>query len=156
MSPLPHQNERGEAIMVDVGSKDETARQAEACGRINLRPETLAALQQGSVTKGDAFSVARIAAIQAVKRTAELIPLCHPLPIDAVEIAITPDSLGVSLSVTVRTHGRTGVEMEALTGVSIGLLALYDMVKSIDRDARIEAIELRSKSGGRSGAWARS
>jgi len=141
--------------MVDVGEKPVTRRVAAARGEVRLSKEAYAALAAGSLAKGDALAVARIAAIQAAKRTSEIVPLCHPVPLDSVSVEIELDPVRRSARISVRatTDARTGVEMEALTGVAAAALAIYDMVKGIDRGCRIEAIELVEKSGGRSGAW---
>jgi cyclic pyranopterin phosphate synthase len=146
-----HFDAAGQAQMVDVGGKDVSRRVARAAGRIRMRPETLALIGEGRASKGDVLGVARIAAIQAAKRTAELIPLAHPLPLThvAVEFTFEPDALAIE--VTAETLDRTGVEMEALTAASIGLLTVYDMCKAVDRGMRIEGIHLLEKSGGRSG-----
>ncbi|MET0166105.1 MAG: cyclic pyranopterin monophosphate synthase MoaC [Vicinamibacterales bacterium] len=154
---LTHFDGRGQAQMVDVGEKAETHRVARAAGRIRMQPETLARIVEGSATKGDVLGVARIAAIQAAKRTSELIPLCHPLAINKVAVefdAIAQDHV-VECRATVETFGRTGVEMEALTAVAVGLLTIYDMCKAVDRGMRLENIELREKRGGKSGSWLR-
>lgn len=147
--------------MVDVGSKDVTRRVARAGGRIVMRAATLAAIRAGTARKGDVLGIARIAAIQASKRTAELIPLAHPLPLTrvSVEFACDARASAVSIEVTAETIARTGVEMEALTAVAAGLLTIYDMCKAADRGMRIEAVRLLEKSGGKSGrfvaeAWA--
>ncbi len=139
--------------MVDVAAKDVTKRVARAAGRIVMRPETLARVLAGSTKKGDVLGVARIAAIQAAKRTSELIPLCHPLPLTRVGVEFAPDAAAssIAIEVTAETVARTGVEMEALTAAAIGLLAIYDMCKAIDRAMRIDAVRLVEKSGGRSG-----
>ena len=139
--------------MVDVGGKDVTARVARAGGRIAMRPETLVVIRAGAAGKGDVLGVARIAAIQAAKRTAELIPLAHPLPLTSVGVEFTLDeaSPAVEIEVVAQTHARTGVEMEALTAAAVGLLTVYDMCKAIDRGMRIEAVRLLEKSGGKSG-----
>jgi cyclic pyranopterin phosphate synthase len=152
---LTHFDAQGAAHMVDVGAKDETPRVARAAGRIVMRPETLALVRAGTARKGDVLGVARIAAIQAAKRTADLIPLAHPIPITrvAAEFADADDPPSVSLTVTVETVGRTGVEMEALTAVSVGLLTIYDMCKAADRGMCIESIRLLEKSGGKSGPF---
>jgi cyclic pyranopterin phosphate synthase len=146
-----HFDAAGQAQMVDVGDKDVSKRVARAAGRILMRPETLALIREGKASKGDVLGVARIAAIQAAKRTAELIPLAHPLPLThvAVEFRLDPDA--VTIEVTAETLDRTGVEMEALTAASVGLLTVYDMCKAVDRGMRIEGIHLVEKSGGRSG-----
>jgi len=152
---LTHFDAEGAAHMVDVGTKTETRRLARAAGRIVMRPETLALIEAGTAAKGDVLGVARIAAIQAAKRTAELIPLAHPLALTrvAAEFAADPREPAIALSVTVETVGRTGVEMEALTAVAVGLLTVYDMCKSVDRGMRIESIRLLEKAGGKSGRF---
>jgi cyclic pyranopterin phosphate synthase len=152
---LTHFDAQGAAHMVDVGAKDETLRVARAAGRIVMRPETLALVRAGTARKGDVLGVARIAAIQAAKRTADLIPLAHPIPITrvAAEFADADDPPAVTLTVTVETVGRTGVEMEALTAVSVGLLTIYDMCKAADRAMRIDSIRLLEKTGGKSGSF---
>jgi cyclic pyranopterin phosphate synthase len=137
--------------MVDVGGKDVSRRVARAAGRILMRPETLALIREGKASKGDVLGVARIAAIQAAKRTAELIPLAHPLPLTHVAVEFKLDADAVAIEVTAETLDRTGVEMEALTAASVGLLTVYDMCKAVDRGMRIEGIYLVEKSGGRSG-----
>jgi cyclic pyranopterin phosphate synthase len=137
--------------MVDVGGKDVSRRVARAAGRILMRPETLALIRDGRASKGDVLGVARIAAIQAAKRTAELIPLAHPLPLTHVAVEFRLDADAVAIEVTAETLDRTGVEMEALTAASVGLLTVYDMCKAVDRGMRIEGIYLVEKSGGRSG-----
>ncbi|HSD36820.1 MAG TPA: cyclic pyranopterin monophosphate synthase MoaC [Rhodocyclaceae bacterium] len=154
-SKLSHFDASGQAHMVDVGSKAETARRATASGRIRMQPETLALVQGGTARKGDVIGIARIAAIQASKRTSELIPLCHPLPLTrvAVKFDIDTDQSSIACTVTAETLGRTGVEMEALTAVSVGLLTLYDMLKAVDRGMCIESIRLLEKEGGKSGTW---
>ena len=150
---LTHFDAQGAAHMVDVGAKTETRRVARAAGRIVMRPETLALIEAGTAAKGDVLGVARIAAIQAAKRTADLIPLAHPLALTrvAAEFAAHEREPSISLSVTVETVGRTGVEMEALTAVAVGLLTVYDMCKAVDRGMRIESIRLLEKAGGKSG-----
>ncbi len=155
MGDLSHLDERGNARMVDVGAKATTDREAVAEAVVVLSAATLRALMDGSLPKGDAAAVARVAAIQAAKRTADLIPLCHPLPLSAVEVEIEEIEVGVRLTVTVRTTGRTGVEMEALTGASVGALTIYDMVKGLERGAEIGPVRLLRKSGGASGKWER-
>ena len=141
--------------MVDVGSKAETARVARAAGSIYMEPETLALIQAGSAKKGDVLGIARIAAIQASKRTGDLIPLCHPIALTRVsaEFAIDPANNAVHCQVTAECHGRTGVEMEALTATTVGLLTIYDMCKAVDRGMRIDNIRLLEKKGGKSGHW---
>jgi cyclic pyranopterin phosphate synthase len=152
---FPHLNAAGDARMVDVSAKPETVREATASGRVRLSSACVAALRDGAVPKGDALAVARIAGIQGVKKTPDLIPLCHPLPITGVDIEAVVVDEGVDITVTVRTTGRTGVEMEALTGVSVAGLAVIDMVKAIDRAAELTDIHVRAKSGGRRGKWTR-
>ena len=139
--------------MVDIGHKPETERMAIARGEIHMRPETLTLIQQGSLKKGDVFSVAQIAGVMAAKRTSELIPLCHPLPIHQVLVEIKPDSEipGVSITAEVRTTGKTGVEMEALTAVAVAALTVYDMAKAVEKTMRIQNIHLVEKHGGQSG-----
>ena len=155
MSKLTHLNPAGEAHMVDVGEKPATRRRARAEGRIRMQPETLALMAAGGHAKGDVLGVARIAAIMAAKKTAELIPLCHPLPLSKVEIEfeLRPAEQALYCRATVETTAQTGVEMEALTAVQIGLLTVYDMCKSVDRGMILEGIRLLEKSGGRSGEW---
>lgn len=155
MGDLSHLDERGNARMVDVGAKATTDREAVAEAVVVLSEATLSALTDGTLPKGDAVAVARVAAIQAAKRTADLIPLCHPLPLSAVEVDIEEIEVGVRLTVTVRTTDRTGVEMEALTGASVGALTIYDMVKGLERGAEIGPVRLLRKSGGASGEWER-
>jgi cyclic pyranopterin phosphate synthase len=154
-SPLAHFDAAGQAHMVDVGDKPETHRLARAEGRIRMLPATLALIQQGSAAKGDVLGIARIAGIQATKRTGELIPLCHPLGLTHVEVEFLVDEANssVSVCVTTETVGRTGVEMEALTGVSAALLTIYDMCKAADRGMVIDDIRLLEKRGGKSGHW---
>lgn len=155
MDSLTHLDERGAARMVDVSAKPETVRRAVAHGKIMLAPGTVSLLRGGALPKGDALAAARIAGIQGAKRTSELIPLCHPLPITraAVELAVCDD--GVEISAEVATVGKTGVEMEALTAVSVAALTLYDMVKAVDRAAVITDVRLEEKSGGKSGDYKR-
>lgn len=154
---LTHFNAQGEAHMVDVGGKDITERQAVAEGRIFMQAETLQKIIAGNHKKGDVLGIARVAGIMAAKRTHELIPLCHPLFLTAVEIELTPepDSNSVHCQATVRTSGKTGVEMEALTAVQICLLTIYDMCKAVDRWMTMKDIGLLAKSGGKSGDWRR-
>lgn len=142
--------------MVDVTAKSVTERSATARSRVSLSQEVLTRLLSGDLPKGDALAVARIAAISATKKTSDLIPLCHPLAIHGVDVSLELDATGAQITVTVKTADRTGVEMEALTAASVGALALIDMVKSLDRLARIEYVELLEKKGGRSGHWIRS
>lgn len=150
---LTHLNAAGEARMVDVGAKPPTAREAVAEGRILMSAAALGAIRAGAVAKGDVLAVARIAGIMAAKRTADLIPLCHPLPIDAAEVALTLGEGMVTATATVRVHGPTGVEMEALTAVTVALLTVYDMAKALDRGMRLDGVRLLAKSGGRFGEW---
>jgi len=154
-NPLTHFDAQGQAHMVDVGAKAETHRVARASGRIRMLPATLALIQSGSAKKGDVLGVARIAAIQGAKRCSDLIPLCHPLPITrvAVEFEIDAAASAVICSAQVETLGRTGVEMEALTAVQIGLLTVYDMCKAADRGMVMEQIRVLEKQGGKSGEW---
>lgn len=154
---LTHFDESGQALMVDVAGKSETRRIARAAGSIVMQPETLRLIMEGSVKKGDVLGVARIAAIQAAKRTSELIPLCHPLSLTKIEahFETLPEKSSVYCEVTAETVGRTGVEMEALTAVAAALLTIYDMCKAVDRGMRIEGIALLEKTGGKSGAWRR-
>jgi cyclic pyranopterin phosphate synthase len=155
MDGLTHMDDEGRARMVDVGGKAATDRQATAEAHIRLAPETRRALFSGGLPKGDARAVARIAAIQGVKRTADLVPLCHPIPVTAAEVDIAETGEGARVEVTVRTTAATGVEMEAMTGAALGAITLYDMVKGIDRGAQIGPVRLLAKSGGRSGDWHR-
>jgi cyclic pyranopterin monophosphate synthase len=152
---LSHLSARGEAHMVDVSAKPATEREAVAEGRVVMRPKTLDLVRKGNAKKGDVFGVARIAGIQAAKRTHELIPLCHPLAISQIEIDIAADDTlpGVTVRARVKVAGKTGVEMEALTAVSVACLTIYDMVKAIERGMRIEGIRLIEKRGGRSGHY---
>ncbi|QJU56406.1 cyclic pyranopterin monophosphate synthase MoaC [Sphingomonas sp. AP4-R1] len=153
MNRLTHLDEAGAAHMVDVSAKAATKREATASGRIAMSAEALSAIRDGALAKGDALAVARIAGIMAAKRTPELIPLCHPIAISKVSVDLTIEADGIACAATVATTGPTGVEMEALTAVSVALLTLYDMAKAIDRGMRIEGIGLLAKSGGRSGDW---
>ncbi len=150
---LTHLDDQGQAHMVDVGGKEVSERLAIARGEVHLQPKTIELIRQGLMRKGDVLGVARIAGIQAAKRTWELIPLCHPIPINQVEIQLELDDEfgGVRIEAAVRTTGKTGVEMEALTAVSVAALTVYDMVKAVERTARIENIRLVEKHGGRSG-----
>lgn len=156
-SGLTHLDERGRARMVDVGDKAVTRRECVARGSVRLDPQTLALIQQGSLPKGDVLATARLAGIQAAKRTFEWIPLAHPLPLDAVEIEIHPDPVRSRLVIEarVRATARTGVEMEALVAVSAAGLTIYDMCKAVDRGMTLEEIQLVRKSGGKSGSWER-
>ena len=157
MSELTHFNAAGQAHMVDVGAKQDTQRVAIAEGWIYMQPETLARIRQGDHKKGDVLGIARVAGIMASKKTADLIPLCHPLALTHVDIELTPqkDPVAVHCRVTVETLGKTGVEMEALTAVQIALLTIYDMCKAVDRGMSIEAVRLVEKRGGKSGVWQR-
>jgi cyclic pyranopterin phosphate synthase len=154
-SGLTHLNARGEAHIVDVGDKPVTARRAVARARLEARPETVAAITGGTLKKGDALAVARIAGIMAAKKTAELIPLCHPIALDKVEVAIVAEGDGLTVTATAETRDRTGVEMEAMTAAAVAALTLYDMAKGIDRAMRVTAVELMEKTGGKSGDFAR-
>lgn len=157
MTQLTHFNPAGEAHMVDVGDKAITQRMAITEGYIAMEPETLALIIGGNHKKGDVLGIARIAGIMASKKTADLIPLCHPLPITYVDIALTPDSEKnhVHCQTTVKTNGQTGVEMEALTATACALLTIYDMCKAVDRGMSIHSIQLLAKEGGKSGHWLR-
>ena len=154
---LSHLNQQGEVHMVDVGDRPATHREAHARGSIRMEASTLSLIQRGETPKGDLLAVARVAAIQAAKRTWELIPLCHPLPLSGMDVTIDADTSlpGLVLHCRCRTTGQTGVEMEAMTAVSVGLLTLYDMLKAIDPAMTIEAIQLEFKEGGRNGVWKR-
>lgn len=157
MADLTHFDDHGASRMVDVGEKAVTTRVARAEGRITMQPETLARIRDRGFAKGDVLEVARLAGIMASKKTADLIPLCHPLPLDAVTVAFDfPDDSSVQIEATVKVTARTGVEMEALTAVSVAALTIYDMCKAVDRGMAIAAVRLVEKSGGRSGHWARS
>ena len=158
MARLTHFNTAGDAHMVDVGDKPETRRIAIAEGAIQMRPETLSLIMEGRHEKGDVLAVARVAGILAAKRTADLIPLCHPVPLNRVEIELTakPEKHLVSCRATTETVARTGVEMEALTAVQVSLLTVYDMCKAVDRAMTITGVRLLEKSGGKSGTWRRS
>lgn len=150
---LTHVDETGAARMVDVSAKAITAREATAAGRVLLSPTVIALLREGDVPKGDALAVARIAGIQAVKRTPDLIPLAHPIAVHGVVVDLDVHDDSVTITATVRTADRTGIEMEALTAVAVAALALIDMVKAVDRHARITDVRVTAKSGGRSGDW---
>lgn len=157
MSRLSHVAADGTAQMVDVSAKPETARRAVATGTIRMSPEALKAIEGNTLSKGDALGVARVAGVMAAKRTAELVPLCHQLPLTDVRVTLVPDSSipGIRCEAEVRTIGRTGVEMEAIVAVSIALVTIYDMAKSADRQMSITDIALILKSGGKSGEWRR-
>jgi len=150
---LTHLGPDGAARMVDVGSKPETRRRAVASGRIRMSAAALAAIREGDVPKGDVLASARIAGIMAAKRTGELIPLCHPLGLEAVSVDFAFEDSGIRATATASLTGRTGVEMEAMTAVSLALLTIYDMAKSIDKGMVIEDVRLIAKSGGKSGDW---
>jgi cyclic pyranopterin phosphate synthase len=151
---LSHIDASGAARMVDVSEKADTAREAVAEGAVVMAPETLALIQQGGMAKGDVIAVARVAGIMAAKRTSELIPMCHPLPITGVTVDLTPAGPGqLRITARVKTTGKTGVEMEALTAVSVAALTVYDMCKAVDRGMRVEGVRLLEKRGGKSGEW---
>ena len=153
MSDLTHIDERGRARMVDVGGKAETARRARAEALVRMAPETLALIEDEAVPKGDVIAAARLAGIMAAKRTHELIPLCHPLPLTGIDVSLAPDvkRSAIDITATVRTTAQTGVEMEALMAVSVAALTVYDMLKAVQRDIRIGDIRLLRKRGGKSG-----
>jgi cyclic pyranopterin monophosphate synthase len=155
MSELTHLDDQGQARMVDVGAKAETEREAVAAGRVMMRPETLRLLKAGNLPKGDVLGTARVAGILAAKRTSELIPLCHPLLLThvTVDFAFDEKASAVEIRATVRCHGQTGVEMEALTAVSVAALTIYDMAKAVERGMVIGSVRLLEKRGGRSGEW---
>ncbi len=152
---LSHIDEAGRARMVDVSAKDDTARVAVARGRIVMQPETLRLLQAGEIAKGNVLTTAQVAGIMAAKRTHELIPMCHPLLLTGIAVDLEPlaDESAIEITATVRTTGRTGVEMEALTAVAVAALTVYDMCKAVDRGMTVEGVGLVSKSGGKSGEW---
>jgi cyclic pyranopterin phosphate synthase len=152
---LTHTDDSGHARMVDVSAKDVTVREARASGRVLLSAEAIATLRAGQVPKGDALAVARIAGIQAAKRTPDLVPLCHPIAIHAVTVDLQVTENAVEIATTVRTADRTGVEMEALTSVTVAALALIDMVKAIDPAAVITDVRVEEKTGGKTGTWRR-
>ena len=157
MAKLTHLDEQGRARMVDVSDKEVTSRVAVARGRVLMRPETLSLIQEGKVKKGDVFSVARVAGIIAAKKTSALIPMCHPLNLTSIEIHLFPqqDPARVEIEAVVRVDGKTGVEMEAMTAVSVAGLTIYDMCKAVDREMSIGDIRLIKKSGGKSGSFVR-
>ena len=157
MSKLTHFDETGRAAMVDVSGKSVTSRKAVAVGQVKMAPETLALVQKGSNKKGDVFSVAELAGIMGAKKTSDLIPLCHPLPLSKVNVRIEIDEKlpGLTVSAETRTSGQTGVEMEALTAVSVACLTIYDMLKAADKSMIIGDILLAEKQGGKSGSWTR-
>lgn len=153
MSGLTHLDDFGAARMVDVSAKATTVREAVATGRIAMSRAAAAAIREGAVAKGDVLAVARVAGIMAAKRTSELIPLCHPLPLTRASIELEVDDDGVVVTATVATAGQTGVEMEALTAVSVALLTIYDMAKALDKGMTIGGVRLLAKTGGKSGEW---
>lgn len=157
MNQLSHLDEKGQARMVDVTAKAPTLRQAVARGSVRMRPETVALIEQGGIPKGDVFATARIAAIMAAKKTGELIPMCHPLELTGIDIRFVCDASAgeVMIESQVRTVGRTGVEMEAMTAVGVAALTIYDMCKAVDREMILTDIRLMSKQGGKSGAFVR-
>jgi cyclic pyranopterin phosphate synthase len=157
---LSHLDEQGHARMVDVGHKPDTQREAVAKGRVLMQPQTLALIQEGGLPKGDVLAVAQVAGVMAAKRTHELIPMCHPLLLTHIGVEFEPcepgdedDLVAIDITATVRTTGKTGVEMEALTAVAVAGLTIYDMCKAVDRGMRLEAVRLVRKSGGKSGEW---
>ena len=155
MSDFTHFDAEGKAVMVNVGGKAETERSATAKGEVVMQPETLEMIRSGGVKKGDVLSVARLAGIMGAKRTPDLIPLCHPLALTSVKVdlRLLPERNAVEVEATCKLNGRTGVEMEALTAVSVAALTVYDMCKAVDRGMRIEAVRLTHKSGGKSGSY---
>jgi cyclic pyranopterin phosphate synthase len=157
MNELSHLDEKGQARMVDVTAKAPSLREAVARGSVRMRPETAALIEQGGIPKGDVIATARIAAIMAAKKTAELIPMCHPLDLTGVEVQFACDAAAgeIAIEAQVRTVGRTGVEMEALTAVSVAALTIYDMCKAVDREMILTGIRLMSKQGGKSGVFVR-
>jgi cyclic pyranopterin phosphate synthase len=150
---LTHLDQSGAARMVDVAAKPDTVREATATGRITMSAEALALVHDATARKGDVLAAARIAGIMAAKRTADLIPLCHPLPLSRVAIDLTADDTGITATATCATVGKTGVEMEALTAATVALLTLYDMVKAVDKTMTIDGVRVVAKSGGKSGDW---
>ncbi len=154
MSGLTHLDDTGAARMVDVGDKERTKRQAVATGRISMSAAALALVRDASANKGDVIAVARVAGIMAAKRTSDLIPLCHPLPLSKVAIDLDVTETGVTVTATCATTGQTGVEMEALTAATVALLTVYDMVKAVDKAMTIDGVRLLTKTGGKSGDWA--
>lgn len=157
MGELTHFDDAGRARMVDVSAKPVTAREAVAAGEVRMNPETLERIREGRLAKGDVLAVAQVAGIMGAKRTADLIPMCHPIGLDAVELAFELDEAGsrVCITATARTASRTGVEMEAMTAVATAALTIYDMCKAVDRAMEISEIRLLRKSGGKSGTWER-
>ena len=154
---LTHLDDQGNAKMVDVGDKDVTSREAVARGHVSMQPETLRLIKEGLMKKGDVLTIAQLAGIMGAKKTSELIPLCHPLPLDRVDVDLELDEKEgrINITATAKTTARTGVEMEALTACAIAALTVYDMCKSLDRSITIEGLALSEKSGGRSGHWRR-
>jgi cyclic pyranopterin phosphate synthase len=155
MSELTHLDESGAARMVDVTAKDVTVRTATATGRVDLSPSCVALLREGGVPKGDALATARIAGIMAAKRTPDLVPLCHPISISGVTVDLVVDDAGVAVTATARTADRTGVEMEALTAVAVACLTVVDMTKAVDPRSVIGAVQVETKTGGKTGDWRR-
>lgn len=153
MTKLTHLDEKGQARMVDVGGKTQTARSATATGRIRMKPEALAAIRDGDAPKGDVLAAARIAGIMAAKKTGELIPLCHPLGLEAVTVDFAFEDGALRVTSRASLTGRTGVEMEAMTAASIALLTIYDMAKALDKGMVIDEVRLLEKTGGKSGIW---
>ncbi len=153
MTGLTHLDADGRAVMVDIAGKPETGRRAVAACLVSMRSETLALIASRRAPKGDVLAAARIAGIMAAKRTADLIPLCHPLALSSVVVALEPAEAGIEVRATVATTGRTGVEMEALTAASVAALTIYDMCKAVDRSMRVDGLRVVEKSGGRSGAF---
>jgi cyclic pyranopterin monophosphate synthase len=153
---LTHFDDAGRAKMVDVGDKADTVRIAVASGRVMMRAETIAVVREGRAAKGDVLAVAQVAAIMGAKKTHELVPMCHPLLLTAIDVDFDMGSDSIGIAATVKTRGQTGVEMEALTAVSVAALTIYDMLKAFDRGMRIVDIQLEQKSGGRSGEWTHS
>ncbi len=153
MADLTHLDDTGAARMVDVSAKPDTRRRAVAEGRITMSAEAVAAIRDSAAAKGDVLAVARVAGIMAAKRTGDLIPLCHPLPLTSIAIDLAADENGVTATATVTTTGKTGVEMEAMTAVSVALLTIYDMAKAVDKSMTIGDIRLLEKTGGKSGDW---
>jgi len=156
MDPLTHVDASGAARMVDVGAKTATERKALASGFVTIQPEVIKQIRQQALPKGDVLTVAKVAGIQAAKETARLIPLCHPLPLTHIEVTCTVQDQGVAITATVKTTERTGVEMEALTAVSVAALTIYDMCKAADPSMEIGPIQLEEKTGGKRGIWRRS
>jgi cyclic pyranopterin phosphate synthase len=155
MSSFSHLDDAGAARMVDVTGKDVTARTATATGRVDLSPECVALLRDGAVPKGDVLATARVAGILGAKRTPDLVPLCHPIAVSGVSVDLAVDDAGVSVTATVRTRDRTGVEMEALTAVSVACLTVVDMTKAVDPRSVIGAVQVETKTGGKTGEWTR-